>query len=211
MAIRPLHTALEETPAFSDLDGLPAEVPSDIEVGAQVRTLRKAKNLTLVEVAAQAEISVGYLSEIERDITRVPIAVLQKLCQIYGVSIGWLLGVTRSGPEHERNVVLRAENRTRLTFPGLGISEELVTPDVSGPLEVLISTLEPGADSDEYTHDGYEVGLVTEGILDLWVDGTHHVLKKGDSFSFPSTQKHRCANTSQKETKVLWIITPPHY
>mgnify|MGYP006272157389 CR=1 FL=1 len=204
MAIRPLHTAQEDSAGKLD-------VPGDVAIGAQVRTLRKAKNLTLKQVAALADISVGYLSEIERDITRVPIGVLQKLCQVFEVSIGWLLGMTSSGPENERNLILREADRTRLTFPGLGISEELISPDTSGPLEVLISTLEPGADSDEYAHEGYEVGLVTEGELDLWVDSSHYLLRKGDSFSFPSTQIHRCANRTKKVTKVIWIITPPHY
>ena len=56
-----------------------------------------------------------------------------------------------------------------------------------------------------------EAGLVIEGVLDLWGNGAHHVLKRGDSFSFPSTRVHRCANTSARTTRVLWVITPPHY
>lgn len=203
MAIRPLHTA-------SDPDaGEVSAVPHDVAVGAQVRALRKAKAMTLKEVATSADISVGYLSEIERDITRVPIAVLQRLCRVFGVSIGWLLGVSRSGPE--RDIIVRAAERTRLSFPGLGISEELLSPDLAGPLELLISTLEPGADSDEYSHAGDEAGLVIEGVLDLWVDGVRHVLKRGDSFAFASSRTHRCANTTDRIARVLWVITPPHY
>ena len=109
------------------------------------------------------------------------------------------------------DIIVRAADRTRLEFPGLGITEELLSPDLAGPLEMLISTFEPGADSDDYTHDGDEAGLVIEGVLDLWVNGAHHVLKRGDSFSFPSTRVHRCANTSALTTRVLWVIPPPHY
>jgi transcriptional regulator with XRE-family HTH domain len=186
-------------------------VPHDVAVGAQVRALRKSSGQTLKQVAAQAGISVGYLSEIERDITRVPIAVLRQLCDVFDVSIGWLLGVAGSADAKEGNVVVRAANRTRLVFPGTGISEELLSPDLSGPLEMLISTFEPGADSEDYSHRGHEAGLVIEGSLDLWVNGVHHVLKRGDSFSFASTTTHRCANNTTKPTKVLWVITPPHY
>jgi transcriptional regulator with XRE-family HTH domain len=209
MAIRPLHTA-QELGADKHVDDA-HEIPHDIEVGAEIRALRKANGLTLKDVAAKADISVGYLSEIERDITQVPIAVLRRLCDVFNVSIGWLLGVSRNGPEHERNVIVRAQDRTRLTFPGLGISEELLSPDLTGPLEMLISSLEPGADSDFYSHDGYEAGLVMEGELNLWVDGVEHKLSQGDSFSFPSTSTHRCVNPTKKITKVLWVITPPHY
>jgi transcriptional regulator with XRE-family HTH domain len=209
MAIRPLHTGQDVTVNTDAIES--QEIPHDVEVGSEIRTLRKAHGLTLKDVAARADISVGYLSEIERDITQVPIAVLRRLCEVFNVSIGWLLGVSRTGPEHERNVILRQADRTRLTFPGLGISEELLSPDLSGPLEMLISTLEPGADSDFYSHHGYEAGLVIEGVLELWIDGVQHALNSGDSFSFPSTKQHRCVNPSKKLTKVLWIITPPHY
>ena len=209
MAIRPLHKA-QELDADKHVDDS-REIPTDVEVGAEIRALRKANGLTLKDVAAKADISVGYLSEIERDITQVPIAVLRRLCDVFNVSIGWLLGVSRTGPEHERNVIVRQADRTRLTFPGLGISEELLSPDLTGPLEMLISSFEPGADSDFYSHDGYEAGLVMQGDLELWVNGTKHELAQGDSFAFPSTEVHRCVNPTKKITKVLWIITPPHY
>lgn len=204
MAIRPLHTARDTT-------GGDNRVMDDVAVGSQVRALRKAKGMTLKEVAGLAGISVGHLSEIERDLTRVPIATLRRLCDVFGVSIGWMLGVSQSGPESERGVVVRAADRARLTFPGLGISEELLSPSPNSPLEMLISTFEPGADSDDYSHDGDEAGLVIQGKLDLWVDGIHHVLRVGDSFAFPSTRTHRCANRTTAVTRVLWVITPPHY
>ena len=136
---------------------------------------------------------------------------LRRLCDVFGVSIAWLLGMSHTGPQHERDVVIRVGNRPRLAFPGLGISEELLSPSPSSPLELLISTFEPGADSDDYSHEGDEAGLVIDGTLDLWVDGVHHILNKGDSFAFPSTTPHRCANHGKKPVKVLWVITPPHY
>ncbi len=207
MAVRPLHTALEMQRTD---ESQPAE-PADVALGAEIRALRKDRGRTLKQVSEQAGISVGYLSEIERDLTRVPIAVLRRLCDVFGVSIGWLLRPSRSAPAHERDVIVRAADRTRLTFPGVGISEELLSPNLGGPLEVLISTIEPGADSEDYAHDGDEAGVVLAGILDLWVDGTLHRLHKGDSFAFPSTTTHRCANSTKARTRVLWVITPPHY
>lgn len=209
MAIRPLRAARELQ--ASSTGSATAAGRHDVAVGAEIRALRKANGLTLKAVSAQAGISVGYLSEIERDLARVPIAVLRRLCDVLAVSIGWLLRASRTRPAYERDVIVRAADRTRLTFPGLGISEELLSPDLAGPLEVLISTIEPGADSDDYRHDGDEAGVVIEGTLDLWVDGTHHRLEAGDSFAFPSTRTHRCANSTDTVTRVLWIITPPHY
>ena len=208
MAVRPLHAAreLRAGEAGSEAAGAP-----EVALGAEIRALRKDLGLTLKQVAARAGVSVGYLSEIERDLTRVPIGVLRRLCDVLGVSIGWLLRPSRTAPEEERDVIVRAADRTRLTFPGVGIHEELLSPHLGGPLELLISTIEPGADSEDYSHAGDEAGVVIEGTLDLWVDGTQHRLRVGDSFAFPSSRTHRCANSTPTPTRVLWVITPPHY
>ena len=206
MAFRPLRTATElhQPEAGTDFD-------PNTQIGEEIRGLRKAQGLTLKQVAAAAGISVGYLSEIERNLTSVPIAVLKGLCDVFGIHMNWFFRAGKLGPTEERDVVVRANNRPRLSFPGLGITEELLSPNLTGQLELLISTIAPGADSDNYSHEGSEAGLVLDGTLELWIDDVHLTLTTGDSFAFPSTQQHRCANPGRTPTRVLWVITPPHY
>ena len=153
----------------------------------------------------------SYLSQIERNVSRLPIGVLKKLADVLGVHMNWFFPGSSTGPAHERDLIVRVANRRNLTFTGLGITEELLSPNLSGPLEMLISTIHPGADSEFYAHDGHEAGLVMSGTLQLWVHDRHFVLEAGDSFAFPSTEAHRCANTGKVPVKVLWVITPPHY
>lgn len=205
MAIRALSSAREATAAGD-------EVPDQVEpIGPRIRELRKAHGRTLSDVASAAGISVSYLSQIERDVSRLPIAVLKRIADALGVHMNWFFRAGPPGPVEERDVIVRVENRRRLTFTGLGISEELLSPNLSGPLELLVSTIHPGADSEFYSHDGAEAGVVLSGTLDLWVGERHFVLGVGDSFSFPSTVAHRCANRGGEAVRVLWVITPPHY
>ncbi len=180
-------------------------------IGGQLRELRQLKNLTLKEVSEQAGISVGYLSQLERNHSRLPIGVLKKISDVLGVHMNWFFQQSQAGDASERDIVVRAGNRRSLSFTGLGITEELLSPTLSGPLELLLSTIAPGADSEDYSHDGAEAGLVLAGTLELWVSGRHFTLHQGDSFSFKSTEVHRCANPGQAATQVLWVITPPHY
>jgi transcriptional regulator with XRE-family HTH domain len=205
MAIRALRTADEAT---SPSDSTPVE---DAPIGGRLRELRKAEGLTLKDVATQAGISVSYLSQIERNVSRLPIGVLKRISNVLGVHMHWFFQPGPDGPPDERGIVVRAPDRRNLTFTGLGITEELLSPDLSGPLELLISTIHPGADSEFYEHDGAEAGLVMTGDLELWVGDNHFVLHTGDSFAFESTVPHRCANTGDQAVKVLWVITPPHY
>ncbi|MGO7043435.1 helix-turn-helix domain-containing protein [Rhizobium acaciae] len=186
-------------------DGVP-----EAAIGGQIRELRKVKGFTLQQVADAAEISVGYLSQIERNQTKLPIGVLKKISTTLGVHMNWFFHAD-DVPSLERDVVVRSHNRRRFTFTGIGIEEELLSPNLGGPLELLMSTIDPGADSGDYSHDGVEAGLVVSGRLDLWVSGTFFQLEEGDSFSFKSTEIHRCANSGDKPAKVVWVITPPHY
>ncbi|HEY7626446.1 MAG TPA: cupin domain-containing protein, partial [Ilumatobacteraceae bacterium] len=153
----------------------------------------------------------GYLSEIERDISRLPIGVLGRIAEVLGVHLHWFFHGASDAPEEERDIVVRAGQGRKLTFPGIGISDELLSPNLHGPLEVVRSTLAPGADSGYYTHDGFEAGVILDGSFDLWVGDRHLQLHAGDTFSFASTERHRCANTTDLPVMVLWIITPPHY
>jgi transcriptional regulator with XRE-family HTH domain len=180
-------------------------------IGEQLRELRLIKNLTLKEVSEKAGISVGYLSQLERNHSRLPIGVLKKISDALGVHMNWFFQQKTVGDASERDIVVRANNRRSMSFTGLGITEELLSPNLSGPLELLVSTIAPGADSEDYSHDGAEAGVVLSGTLELWVSGRHFTLNEGDSFSFKSTEVHRCANPGAVATKVLWVITPPHY
>jgi transcriptional regulator with XRE-family HTH domain len=176
-----------------------------------VRELRKAQGRTLLSVASSIGISVSYLSQIERDVSRLPIRILKDIADELGVHMNWFFPAEPLGPEDERDVIVRRDHRRKLTFTGLGITEELLSPHLSGPLEVLLSTVHPGADSEFYTHEGCEAGLVVDGMLQLWIGQRHFTLHTGDSFAFSSSTPHRCRNDTSRPAKVLWIITPPHY
>lgn len=181
------------------------------QIGEQIRELRRIKRLTLNQLAESVGVSVGYLSQIERNRSKLPIGTLRKICDVLGVHMSWFFPVGDRGPASERTFIVRAINRRRMTFTGLGVDEELLSPNLAGPLELLMSTIEPGADSGEYTHDGSEAGVVIAGVMELWVNDQCFRLETGDSFSFSSTARHRCRNPGEIPTKVVWVITPPYY
>ncbi|MEI7514352.1 MAG: XRE family transcriptional regulator, partial [Betaproteobacteria bacterium] len=185
---------------YGDAPAVVQDVDPSQAIGEQLRELRLVKNLTLREVAEKAGISVGYLSQLERNHSRLPIGVLKRISDALGVHMNWFFQQSTEGDATERDVVVRSNNRRRMSFTGLGIQEELLSPNLSGPLELLISTIGPRADSEDYSHDGAEAGLVLSGTLDLWVSGRHFQLFEGDSFAFKSTEVHRCANETDSPT-----------
>ena len=187
------------------------ETPDEFLIGEQLRELRKVKGMTLQHVAEAVGVSTGYLSQVERNRSKLPIGTLKKIADTLGVHMNWFFQPEILGPPEEREFIVRARKRRKMTFTGTGIREQLLSPNLNGPLELLLSVIEPGSDSDFYSHDGAEAGFVLSGVLDLWIGDSRFRLDEGDSFSFKSTTPHRCANPSDAPTRVIWVITPPHY
>lgn len=181
------------------------------KIGREIRGLRKARSLTLSELAEKSGLSIGYLSLLERDRATPSINALHAISRALGVTISWFFDAN-TAPVEERGFVVRHGRRRRLEFSA-GIVDELLSPSLEGALELLASRFPPGASSGDapYTHTGEEAGVIVRGTLELWVDGKHFVLKAGDSFGFPSSLPHRYCNPGSEETEVIWAITPPSY
>lgn len=183
-----------------------------VNIGSQIRHLRKMRQLSLQEMAEKLGCSIGYLSQVERNQSRLTIESLVKISRALGVPMHWFFQQA-GAPAAERDLIVRSAQRRRMDFPKLGIREELLSPTLTGPIELLMSTFEPGATSGEeaYTHQGYEAGVILEGQLELWVDNQTFQLQAGDSFAFESQRKHRFRNPGTSPTRVVWVVTPPTY
>lgn len=183
----------------------------DEGVGREIRFLRKARGKTLVELSRETGLSQGYLSQIERGISSPSIKVLHSVSRALGVTISWFFAGDTSD-EDVREIVVRADKRRKLTYSS-GITDELLSPDLGGELELLRCTFQPGSVSGDepYTHQGEEAGVIVKGTLHLWIGEKHVILNEGDSFSFSSAVPHRYANPTDSETIVIWAITPPTY
>jgi len=182
-------------------------------VGARVRELRRARRLTLAKLAAETGLSIGYISQIERDLASPSVAALSSLANALDVTIGWFLDSGGGGdPSGEGAVVVRREARRRLSFKS-GVSDELLCPDLLGKLALLRCVLAPGASSGDrlYDHEGEEGGYVEAGELDLTIEDAVYHLRAGDSFRFASSRPHRYSNPGSVETVVIWAMTPPRY
>ncbi|MCP5368407.1 MAG: helix-turn-helix transcriptional regulator [Hyphomicrobiales bacterium] len=198
--------AQRRTAAAEDGDGT-------APVGDQIRELRRAKGLTIAELAERIGRSVGYVSQVERNMSTLSIPALKAISDALGVQITWFFQGNATAPAEERDIVVRAGARRTLRYPGTGVVEELLSPNLGRAIELLISTFEPGASSGEapYARTGEEAGLVLSGRLELHVGARRFMLETGDSFAFESTEPHWCRNPGRETTVVAWVITPPAY
>ena len=189
-----------------------ATTATDRILGDRVRQLRKRRRLTLAQLAEGCGLSVGYLSQIERNLAEPSINALFSIAHHLGVTVQWFFsGDEQAVPPEEHGYVIRAANRLRVNF-AQGIVDELLTPRMSLALEMILSRMPPDTEASQpYSHEGDEVGLVISGQMELWVGDRHFLLKAGDSFSYSSREPHRYRNPGPGETVVIWAISPPTY
>jgi transcriptional regulator with XRE-family HTH domain len=185
----------------------------DHRLGLQIRDLRKAKGVTIPELAAKIDRSVGWVSQIERGKSAVTISALHQIAAALEVQVSWFFGAGEPPAPEEEGLVVRRANRRTLDFHGSGVREEMLSPHLSGQLLLVETTFEPGASTGDRDRErrGEEAGLVLSGTLELQVEDRVLRLEAGDSFSFTRRGPHRCKNPGTRPAVVLWVITPPSY
>ncbi|MEC5325203.1 MULTISPECIES: helix-turn-helix domain-containing protein [unclassified Aurantimonas] len=183
---------------------------SRTSLGADLRALRKAKGLTLAELALSIGRSVGYVSQVERGISAPAIDDLRKLATLFGVPLGWFF-VNDEAPENERGVVVRAGARRKVGSQEAGLTEELLSPDLGGSFELFRSVFAPGAElAETQRRETEEAGYLISGELELILDDRCLLLRAGDSFRF-AHQAYRWRNPGIEPAVVIWVISPPVY
>lgn len=187
----------------------------NLRVGRQIRDLRKAKGYTLSFVAESIGKSVGYVSQVERGVSALPIPLLQAISDLLEVQITWFFHADKEQKADELNVIVRKNARRHLDFSGTGISEELLSPRLSGELLMIKTTLEPLAQSDEQPRERKateDAGYLQSGSLELTIGEKTYNLQEGDSFSIVGDEQHFIRNPS-KDSKavIIWVMTPGKY
>jgi quercetin dioxygenase-like cupin family protein len=77
-------------------------------------------------------------------------------------------------------------------------------------IEACYINIKPQASTQdkEYSHPGWELGLVEEGWAELTVGDKAYKLEARDSVSFRSDSPHVLAHIGPGALRVFWIITP---
>lgn len=182
-------------------------------VGEQIRDLRKAQHLTITDLANKLGRSVGYISQIERNITSISIDRLKQIAEALGVQISWFFQGSASGPQEERDMIVRRKDRRHLTFTGSGIHEELLSPNLSGDFEMIMTTYDPFASTGDelYARPCQEAAFVVEGRLEVFIHDRSFILNEGDTMTFNGQEPHSSANPDDTPTRVVWVMSPPTY
>lgn len=181
-----------------------------LTLGADLRALRKARGMTLTDLSDELGRSVGWLSQVERDLSEPSISDLRQIAAVLDISVSSLFRQD-AVPVHEQGHVVRAGSRRPIGSREAGLVEELLSPDLTDEFEVVHSTFEPGSELPEpNSRPTQEVGFVVSGSIDICIDTIWHTLNEGDSFRIRG-EEYRWRNPYSKSATVIWVIAPPVY
>lgn len=177
-------------------------------VGERIRTLRKSKGLSIVQLAETTSLSTGLISEIERDKVVPSINAMLKVVNALGVTMGYFFDEKNDKP----TIVTKKERRLIATNDKSRIYELLV-PTHNRKIEFVLIKLDGCSHKreDAISHEGEECGYVIEGNMVVIIEGEKYVLHQGDSIYFDSSKPHVYENYDDKECISIWAMTPPSW
>lgn len=175
-----------------------------MNIGQRIKQLRIKNGLTLEELASRTELSKGFLSQLERDLTSPSISTLSDITEALGLSLS-----TFFLEEKQEKIVFSSDDFFVDERDGQTLT--WIVPNAQkNDMEPIELTLKPGATSFIVDpHVGQEFGYVLLGKITLIDDNKSYVLKKGQTFYIHGTYQHYLRNDSNQIAKVIWVCTPP--
>ena len=177
-------------------------------IGQKIRDLRLQKGLTLKDLGQLADLSVGYLSQLERGLTDISTDLLTRVAQALGVERSHFFREPRQIPRH----IMRSYEKEIFRVDAARFIHYHLSPrsDDKALLPRFIELLPINCEEEilPYRHEGEEFVHVLEGTLTLFIDDERHELFPGDSAHYASSIPHNWANYTTKMTRILVVSLP---
>ncbi|WP_281836559.1 helix-turn-helix domain-containing protein [Propionigenium maris] len=177
-------------------------------IGEKIKRLRLEKFLTQEELADRCELSKGFISQLERDLTSPSIATLVDILESLGTNLKEFFN-----EEEPEKIVFTREDFFEVEDEELGYKIDWIVPNAQkNDMEPILITLEPGGQyKEESAHEGEEFGYVLQGSVCIHLGEKKHRAKKGESFYYKCRKTHYISNCGKSPAKVVWISTPPSF
>ena len=179
-----------------------------MDIGARIKQLRIKNDLTLEELASRTELTKGFLSQLERNLTSPSIQTLEDIAEALGVTMAGFFS-----EEKDEKIVFTPEDA--FVDEREGFTIHWIVPNAQkNEMEPVVLEIEPGQMSFTIApHEGEEMGYVLSGKVSLMRENHKKgvVVKKGETFYIRGDQEHFLVNPGSKKAVVLWISTPPEF
>lgn len=177
-----------------------------MNIGGRIKELRIMKGLTQEELAGRSELSKGFISQLERNITSPSIATLIDILTCLGTDLKDFFSDSA-----DNQVVFKKADYFEKIDSDLKNKIEWIIPNAQKNImePIMLTLSEGGSTYPDNPHEGEEFGFVLSGNIEIHIGNKIHKAKKGESFYFVPRYKHYI--TSRQGAKILWVSSPPSF
>lgn len=177
-----------------------------MDIGKKLKELRLQNDLTLGDLASRSELTKGFLSQVERNLTTPSIATLADIVEALESNLSEFFH-----EEEEKQIVFSSQDFFVDEQDEYQI--EWVIPNAQkNQMEPILLTLQPHGRSQEMlSYQGEEFGYVLKGCITIVQGSKKYKVKAKETFYMNGDKSHYLYNHGNAEAKVLWITTPPMF
>ena len=179
-----------------------------MNIGHRMKELRIQYGLTQQELADRAELTKGFISQLERNQNSPSIGTLLDIIQCLGTTPAEFFA-----DEEPEQIVFREEDYFEKTDHTKNRLVEWIVPNAQkNAMEPVRLTLHSGGTSEIHPpHEGEEFGYVMKGTIRITYGGKNQTVKAGESFYFKADKKHFLENTGARDAVLIWVTTLPSF
>jgi len=178
------------------------------DIGIKIKQQRLENGLTQEELANRCELTKGFISQIENNLTSPSISTLADILEVLGSSLGDFF----DDSEQEAYVFTSNDFYEKEDEDLLHTIKWIVPNAQKYEMEPIILELDVnGKSHEDEPHSGEEFGYVLKGSIVLRVGKKKYIVNEGDSFYYIANKHHYLENNSQENSIVLWVSTPPMF
>lgn len=180
-------------------------------LGKKIKKLRLKEGITLKQMGEKTNLSVGFLSQLERGLSTIAIDSLEKIAELFNKEISYFF----QEPKKTDSIILRSYEQPtekiigeRFIFKNLSAN---LKDKVMRPRLVQIQPVEMQEEIKTYGHEGEEFVYVIEGILTLNLEKGKFSLYPGDTAHYNSKTLHNWSNETNNIVRFLVTSLPNHF
>lgn len=179
-----------------------------MEIGEKIKRLRIQNALTQEELADRSELTKGFISQLERDLTSPSIATLVDILEGLGTNLQEFFNESI-----DEKIVFAKEDAFETENEDLNYVLKWIIPNAQkNNMEPILIELGPGGQSKEDSpHEGEEFGYVIGGSIWVHIGSKKYKVKKGESFYYKANANHYIKNEGKTKASVIWVSTPPSF
>ena len=179
-----------------------------MKIGEKIRRLRVQNSLTQEELADRCELTKGFISQVERDLTSPSIATLMDILEGLGTNLKDFFNEIE-----DEKIVFSKDDAFVTENEDLKYILKWIIPNAQKNLmEPILIELEAGGRTKEDSpHEGDEFGYVVNGSIFIYIGSEKYKVRKGESFYYKANSNHYISNAGKTRATIIWVSTPPSF